>query len=513
MTRSKTPPKPQKAKPDTSKPQMDLTQDQEHEIYVAYKHVFNGSYKCYRKPSYVKGHIDNPRAHPVAAAVLEKYGRGTVIRAVLTLLQAKVFKNEKYAKERFSTTESSPELDASEPSEVVQPPLDLKQKDDTSTNIDPPPIVSEGPIEVIEPVKVEQESDVQVSQVADKSSAKEETRPDTTPSPVKTTEAKVPTSCPDISDDVRILSPPQSPASSQKKKDTVAASTASTQAKPRFITQHLVLKRMQTILEHACFDFARENMPEILAIMEWDCPEAGELDIWMRHLGGKRFKELEKLARSKDVKIPLRLLMASMARLRNAAVHRDVVASRELTLLAGHAVQFCSVLQIPGSDALGILQTIRDSLETQLGALSGLKDEIDAELDNSLKEIARRRAELDALEESTIQEAQKEFESQQTITWNEVDSLIPFRHNEFSLLKVPMEQLGGAPPPWYNASFNLSPGMGIFHAPSQPDKLTRNWASSKLVRQHRARFPGYAMEALRSRATSFFSLIRRRWKV
>lgn len=200
------------ATPDTSKPQMDLTKDQEYEIYVAYKHVFNGSYKCYRKPSYVKGHIDNPRAYPVAAAVLEKYGRGTVIRVVLALLQAKVFKNEKYAKERFSTTESlpslppTPELDASEPSEVVQPPLDLEQKDDTSTNIDPPPIVSEGPIEVIEPVKVEQESDVQVSQVADESSAKEETPLNTTSSPVKTTEAKVPTSRPDISDDVRILS-------------------------------------------------------------------------------------------------------------------------------------------------------------------------------------------------------------------------------------------------------------------------------------------------------------------
>jgi hypothetical protein len=399
--------------------------------------------------------------------------------------------------------------------ELPQDPLDSEQKGVAFTNIDFLLGIAPDPIKVIEPTKVEQDEHVQVPQVCDSSSveadeksssssshmrerdseipkettelelpiinqgkaskvaASEEIRLSTTLSPTKKTKANAPIS-PSYSSDVFVSSrkcktkwsqflqlfthvnrpAPQSPVSPQKSEDT----DAPTQANPPFRIQHAILKRIQTILEHACFDFAKENMPEILRIMQWDCPEAGELNIWACQLG-KRLDDLELRARSKGVKLSLKCLLSSVTQVRHIAVHRQSIHGNYLALLASHAVAFCAILEVPGADALNTLQTIRDSVKTQLWTLSDLKHDIDTELDNALDGIAARRAELDASEQKCIQEAHNKFESNRAIAWNKVDRLLLCTESEPYLLTVPKEppvgRVRAMPALWANARLFL----------------------------------------------------------
>ncbi|GKU04805.1 ubiquinol-cytochrome-c reductase cytochrome c1 [Fusarium langsethiae] len=364
--------------------------------------------------------------------------------------------------------------------ELFQDPLDSEQKGVTFTNIDKLLGISSDPITTKEPVNIEHEEDAQVLKVRHASSVEaderlsssshlyerdSETPKDTTPStsPIANqgkstksaslkgirlgttlsflmkTKANAPISPSSDSSGTPFSSrerkigwgrflklythinrpAPQSPFSLQKNEETATP----IQADPPFRTQHLILKRMQTILEHACFDFAKDNMPEILEVMQWDCPEAGELNIWVCQFG-KKLDELECRAHSKGVKRSLKSVMGSIKQIRHLAVHRQLIHGDDLQLLASHAVVFCTVLEVPDADALGTLQRIRDSVKTQLRTLSELKHEIDTELDNALEEIAIRRAELDALGQKTIQEAHNKFESHRTIAWNKVDRTI-----------------------------------------------------------------------------------------
>ncbi|EXK45910.1 hypothetical protein FOXG_19523 [Fusarium oxysporum f. sp. lycopersici 4287] len=61
-------------------------------------------------------------------------------------------------------------------------------------------------------------------------------------------------------------------------------------------TQTLILTRIQAILEHACFSFAQEAMPDILEETQWSCPEAGELNAWAFYFK-KRWEILQQLSR------------------------------------------------------------------------------------------------------------------------------------------------------------------------------------------------------------------------
>src|SRR6478735_3663267 len=64
-------------------------------------------------------------------------------------------------------------------------------------------------------------------------------------------------------------------------------------------TQTLILTRLQAILEHACFSFAQEAMPDILEETQWSCPEAGELNAWAFYFK-KRWEILQQLSRCQE---------------------------------------------------------------------------------------------------------------------------------------------------------------------------------------------------------------------
>ncbi|KAL6913831.1 hypothetical protein ACHAP8_001771 [Fusarium lateritium] len=406
---------------------MALTKNQEKEIYLAYKGIFSKQYSQLRKLKGVQLRINDTLNQSVVQTVIRKYGKDEVVKNVRVLLEAQVFESEKMAETRFSKGEPSPpptpEPDNYRPrvagqkhnpevvEELLQDPLDMGQKGVAFTNIDFLLGISPDP-QTEEPV--EPEEDVQVSKVCDVSSAGVDERLSST-SHLHERESET----------LKDTSPPQSPVNPQKNKEVLAVN----QADPPFNTQHLILKRMQAILEHACFDFAKENMPDILTTRQWDCPAAGELNIWVWQLR-KRLEGLKRRACSKGVEVSLNSLLDSISDIRHFAVHRQPINGDHLALLSSHAVVFCTILEVPDTDALSTLQTVRDSVKTRLAELSHSKHDIYSKLDTTLEGIAVRRAELDILEQKIIQEAHDKFESHRTIAWNQVGHLLPYRYNE-----------------------------------------------------------------------------------
>ncbi|KAL4722879.1 hypothetical protein ACLX1H_010119 [Fusarium chlamydosporum] len=502
---------------------MVLTRDQEKEIYTAYKEIFSKEYASFRKQKPIQQRIDKTRNDPTTRTVNKKYSQDEVVKTVRMLLEAKVFESETIAKRRFARGEPSPpptpepvtsqpvapklkniELKKDSPGpvkELLQDPLNLAESKGVAfTNLDSLLGISSDPTKVQDPVKVEQEHSEgsQVDQVHWNESSEElqsvfhlpksdsalpkdpaESRSLITnqgkaaktaaakgiqlvaeSSHTKETVAEERTPLIDNTD-APFTSPPQSLASSLNDEDT----TTPVQAYPPLRTQHLILRRIQTILEHICFDFAGENMPDILESMQWECPEAGELNIWMCHLKKKSI-QLEHLARSDGVEFPLSSLLSSGKQIRHLAVHRQPVHGNYLALLADHAVALGTILGGPGSGGLGTLQMIRDSVKSQLESLSDLKRSFDTALGSTLSEIASRRAELDMLEQKSIQEAQDGFEGHRAVAWNEVELLVCQEKEPLpsDLPKKPQSQdtkTQAEPTLWYRTRHSLAQMVGL----------------------------------------------------
>ncbi|KAF4995176.1 hypothetical protein FGRMN_5314 [Fusarium graminum] len=137
------------------------------------------------------------------------------------------------------------------------------------------------------------------------------------------------------------------------------------QAYPSLRTQNLILQRMQTILEYACFQFAQKSMPSLLQNSGWTCPEEAELSRWTYYFFKKQhYLQLNKLCRIRKSQYFLSAMLNSVKEVRHDAVHRNPLEVNYLSLQMSHAIAFCAVLEVP--NALAKLQAIQTCAETQI---------------------------------------------------------------------------------------------------------------------------------------------------
>ncbi|KAF4948108.1 hypothetical protein FGADI_9895 [Fusarium gaditjirri] len=186
-------------------------------------------------------------------------------------------------------------------------------------------------------------------------------------------------------------------------------------------TQTLILTRIQAILEHACFSFAQEAMPDILEETKWSCPEAGELNAWAFYFK-KRWEALQQLSSCQGSGLVLTSFLYSAKQIRHIAVHRQPITPDHLSMLMSHAINFCICLDIP--KALDMIRQIRDSAETQIQKLADCKKKIEQGLSTVSHETSMTRMELWAREQQGIQEACKKFEKKRTSTFKKVENLL-----------------------------------------------------------------------------------------
>ena len=208
---------------------------------------------------------------------------------------------------------------------------------------------------------------------------------------------------------------------------------------PPHRTQILILSRMQRILEAACFEYAEDMMPSVLEEMGWTCPEAGELNIWACHLR-KKTAILEHRAVAYSIKIDISTILNSCVNIRHSAVHRKELHAAQLVRLTEHAVALCTILGTPEHEYVHTLQRIRDAIKDQLSSLAMLKrqfatglvlgrvtecrKELFAVEQEVLNWAAKRRAELDVMEQENIRSSRVDFDQQKAMSWGSVEALL-----------------------------------------------------------------------------------------
>ncbi|KAM0561580.1 hypothetical protein ACHAPJ_002748 [Fusarium lateritium] len=443
----------------------------EEAVYLAYKNIFGGKNSLLRRFKVIQKRIQETRHYPEVKHIHQKYSENQILLTIRTLLEANVFLSEQIAKMRFEEQDSSPSPAAQEPeTPVLMTPVSDSPKpasqvcsasDSTGTTFTSTdylgiclnsPKMNESRVETEKPK----------AGCEDIAKTKLETVSSNPPSPAIESSGKPRVAWKDFLELYArsARSPPPSPTSSEKTEDDLDVPNlpAPLKYKPGFPeltkvrmpepaprhpnfhspnippqfppgqqvvlplrTQHLILTRIQTILEHACFRFAQENMPDILEQNQWDCPEAGELNVWIHFLRGKS-DQFYHLGRSRVGEFSLHAIFQSIPQIRHSAVHRRSIDVAYLSSLMSHAVIFCAILGVP--DALDKIIKIKVSTQQEILKLGDIKNGLDKDLNTKLQDIAVRRAKLDTREQKSITKAHKELEYQRSEACKRLDQVL-----------------------------------------------------------------------------------------
>ncbi|PWW74441.1 hypothetical protein C7212DRAFT_358820 [Tuber magnatum] len=138
-----------------------------------------------------------------------------------------------------------------------------------------------------------------------------------------------------------------------------------------FKLQYRILTALQAILESCCYGFAYRYYPEYIKRKSWDCPEAGELTVWIRGLS-KEFSSNPVFDMGED---EFDMILKKGGEIRHTAVHRVSVSGQEIQRLIEDARAMAEILD--DEEVEGRLQEI---------------DEIKAVVDNNIQVLLDKRA-------------------------------------------------------------------------------------------------------------------------
>jgi hypothetical protein len=176
--------------------------------------------------------------------------------------------------------------------------------------------------------------------------------------------------------------------------------------------QHLVLTTAQRLLEGSCFEFVMKWIPEISKEHMWDCPEALELNKWIRVLL-KICNILPPRAYDNTAEQPFKSVLSSMIILRHSAVHRRRISTPEVAVMMQSATNFANALH-DGRRAVQ-LNEIRKEILTQSKALAIAKASLQKRFAAEIGLLSDRRAELDRMEERSKVAMSKEDDENQLL--------------------------------------------------------------------------------------------------
>ncbi|KAJ5158524.1 uncharacterized protein N7500_008175 [Penicillium coprophilum] len=155
--------------------------------------------------------------------------------------------------------------------------------------------------------------------------------------------------------------------------------------------QHLFLTAIQELLEESCFEFGQLHFPHLLTTKGWDCPEAAEITEWTKILSHKSTPPLNNLT-------PVDEFIGLLRELRHSAVHRLRKTAAGVERLAENAQLFLEALE--DSTRSEKVESLRRELRTVIEELQRNKDLLEKRLAAQLKEIQKRRSELDVWEKN-----------------------------------------------------------------------------------------------------------------
>ena len=188
-----------------------------------------------------------------------------------------------------------------------------------------------------------------------------------------------------------------------------------------FRTQHRILTLVQSLLEECCLEFGNTWVPDLMKAKKWHEAESIELTQWT-----KRFRKYaESLPPSAIKPIPGKSVSAVLfgtSTLRHSAVHRLPTSAAGILNMLSSAITFAEALK--DSKRAERIAEIRTQLEASIEEIVQHQNLLECKLTDQFEEIARRRAELDELERSSIEEMLKTDEKQRTEVGSAFESFL-----------------------------------------------------------------------------------------
>lgn len=172
-----------------------------------------------------------------------------------------------------------------------------------------------------------------------------------------------------------------------------------------YTVQHHVLSEMQRILEEACFSFAQRRQLRILRKMGWDCPESIELNIFMRKAGLSSVR-FDDHGSAHCQPSDMSRLIASVSRIRHAAVHRERVTTLALDNMLCASQDLLSLLG--DEKALGIVADLQGKIEQGLTELGEQERQVDSHVELEMDKIRTQRTKLDEWERNLTLAAEEQ---------------------------------------------------------------------------------------------------------
>ncbi|KAK0377135.1 ubiquinol-cytochrome-c reductase cytochrome c1 [Colletotrichum limetticola] len=175
--------------------------------------------------------------------------------------------------------------------------------------------------------------------------------------------------------------------------------------------QHALFTRTQSLLEKACFDYARQAHPNILEAGQWESPECVELQKWMWIFKNEVFDTF----RTETVPLPhteWHAFFESIRQIRHKAVHREVLCIADVKAYLADAESLAKLLR--QDECLAKLGLLREEMEMVLAISERKKDGLTVKYQAKFDEIEVRRKELDELERRTREEMVREHRMMQS---------------------------------------------------------------------------------------------------
>ena len=168
-----------------------------------------------------------------------------------------------------------------------------------------------------------------------------------------------------------------------------------------FKTQHRILVSVQSFLEECCLEFGNTWVPDLMEARKWEEAESLELTEWI-----KRFSKYAKSLPPSAIRpIPgksIAEVLFGTSIIRHSAVHRLPTSAAGILNMLSAAITFAEALN--DSKRAEKVAEIKTQLQASIGEIVQHQNLLERKLTDQLEDIARRRAELDELERSSIEE-------------------------------------------------------------------------------------------------------------
>ncbi|KAI9782819.1 MAG: hypothetical protein M1839_004570 [Geoglossum umbratile] len=164
--------------------------------------------------------------------------------------------------------------------------------------------------------------------------------------------------------------------------------------------QHQIITTVQLILEQSCFDFGEAWLPGLMALHNWTCSEAVELTKWTKLMSRHESRIATTGVIQTDPEKPFKEALIATNKIRHSAVHRLHTSARGIEQMIADAVALTETLK--DTERAGYLGAMGRKVALRIEEAEQNTTILENRLMEELADIAKRRAELDKLEELAI---------------------------------------------------------------------------------------------------------------